>query len=161
MIHITIDTNRPEYAGEAKWPELSRVLRDLAAKFEQYTQDKYKSSMILMDWKGEHTGWLVEDNGTVTTAALAEALGTTSAGTSNVTVSVEKDSLALIIHPEGMGTWDGPYAPVLLERHEGKVRLVIWADINQQDPTHLIDLSGALESTRAADDSPVAISERT
>ncbi len=99
----------------------------------------------------DHTGWLVEDNGTVTTVALAEALGTTSAGSSNVTISVEKDNLALIIHPEGMGTWDGPYAPVLLERHEGKVRLVIWADINQQDPTHIIDLSEALESKRADD----------
>jgi hypothetical protein len=29
------------------------------------------------------------------------------------------------------------------------MRLVIWADINQQDPTHIIDLSGALESKRS------------
>jgi hypothetical protein len=157
MIHITIDTNRPEYAGEAKWPELSRVLRDLANKFEQYTQDRYKSSMILMDWQGDHTGWLVEDNGMI--VALSEVLGESKA-TSNVTVSVEKDNLALIVHPEGMGAWDGPYAPILLERHQGKMRLVIWADINQQDPTHIIDLSGALESNRAADGGPVAISER-
>ena len=150
MIHITIDTNRPEYAGEAKWPELTRVLRDLANKVEQYTQEKYKCPMILMDWKGDHTGQMVEDNGTVATVALAEALGTTNAGTTNVTVSVEKDNLALLIHPEGMGTWDGSYAPVLLERHHGKIRLVVWADINQEAPTQTIDLSGALESKRSA-----------
>ena len=88
-----------------------------------------------------------EQNRILGTVALAEI--SNSAATSNVAVSVEKDNLALIIHPEGMGTWDGPYAPILLERHEGKIRLVIWADINQQDPTHIIDLSGALESKRS------------
>ena len=35
MIQITIDTDRPEYAGAAKWLELARVLRDLADKCEQ------------------------------------------------------------------------------------------------------------------------------
>ena len=85
--------------------------------------------------------------GILATVALAEVLDTTTA-TSNVTISVENSNLALIIHPEGMGTWDGSYAPILLERHEGKVRLVIWADINEQEPTHIIDLSGALESNR-------------
>jgi hypothetical protein len=102
----------------------------------------------------------LDTNHTLGTVVLAEVLGTTSAGSSNITIGVERDELALIIHPEGMGTWDGSYAPVLLERHVGKIRLVVWADINQQDPTHIIDLSGALESRRAAHDRPVAISER-
>jgi hypothetical protein len=150
MIHITIDTNRPEYAGEAKWPELARVLRNLADKFEEYKTEKFKKSMVLMDAFGEHTGQMVEVPGIVATVALAEVLDTSKA-TSNVTVSTEQGNLALIIHPEGMGTWDGPYAPVLLERHEGKPRLVIWSDINRQEPTHIIDLSGALESNRHSD----------
>jgi hypothetical protein len=89
-----------------------------------------------------------DQNRILGTVALAEVLDASKA-TSDVTVSVEKDDLALIIHPEGMGTWDGPYAPVLLERHDGKIRLVVWADINQHDPTHIIDLSGALESKRS------------
>ena len=38
--------------------------------------------------------------------------------------------------------------PIYLELHEGKVRLLVWADINQEDPTHIIDLSGAAESAR-------------
>jgi hypothetical protein len=66
----------------------------------------------------------------------------------NVAISVEKYNLALTVHPEGTGTWDGPYAPILLERHQSSVRLVVWSDINQQDPTHIIDLSDALESKR-------------
>jgi hypothetical protein len=69
-------------------------------------------------------------------------------GHTRIVVSIERDNLALTLHPEGTGTWDGPYAPILLERHEGSVRLVVWADINQQDPTHIIDLSDALESNR-------------
>ena len=63
LIQITIDTERPEYAGAAKWPKLSRVLRDLADKFDQYTQDKYRVPMILMDAFGQHTGLAVEVSG--------------------------------------------------------------------------------------------------
>ncbi len=93
------------------------------------------------------SGHLVEEPRILATVALAEVLDTSTA-TSNVTISVEKNNLALIIHPEGMGVWDGPFAPVLLERHRGKLRLVVWANINQQEPTHIIDLSEALESNR-------------
>ena len=60
MIRITIDTSGPEFAGHAKWPELSRVLRDLADKFEYYTQDRYRTHMVLMDAFGQHTGLVVE-----------------------------------------------------------------------------------------------------
>jgi hypothetical protein len=67
MIQITIDTGGLEFAGAAKWPELSRVLRDLADKFEQYTQDKFRIPMILMDAFGRHTGRAVEISGPVPT----------------------------------------------------------------------------------------------
>ena len=63
MIQITIDTSGPEFAGHAKWPELSRVLRDLADKFEYYTQDRYRAHMVLMDAFGKHTGLVVEVSG--------------------------------------------------------------------------------------------------
>ena len=65
MIRITIDTDRPEYTGAAKWPELSRVLRDLADKFEYYTQDKYRVPMVLVDAFGQHTGQVVEISGVI------------------------------------------------------------------------------------------------
>jgi hypothetical protein len=63
MIQITIDTSGPEFAGHAKWPELARVLRDLADKVEQPMREKYKVSMILMDGFGQHTGQMVEISG--------------------------------------------------------------------------------------------------
>ena len=69
-------------------------------------------------------------------------------GRTKVRVSTEKDKLGLLIHPKGMGTWDGNFAPILLEQLDGVVRLIVWGDINKEDPTHIIDLSGALESAR-------------
>jgi hypothetical protein len=64
-------------------------------------------------------------------------------GEQKVKIGVENGNLVLVIHPEGYGVWDGDYAPVLLERHQGKLRLIVWADVNSEEPTHVIDLSGA------------------
>jgi hypothetical protein len=58
---------------------------------------------------------------------------------------------ALLVRPHGTGTlgmdvdegW-----PVMLEWWEGRPRLIVWADINREDPTHTIELEGALETAR-------------
>ena len=68
--------------------------------------------------------------------------------TTKVKVSLENDGLALLVHPEGYGVWDGEYAPILIEQHEGKMRLIVWGDINDEEPTHIIDLEGARETDR-------------
>ena len=39
-------------------------------------------------------------------------------------------------------------AVVFLELNDGKPTLYVWADINSEDPTHVIDLSGAHTSRR-------------
>ena len=39
-----------------------------------------------------------------------------------------------------------------VENRDGKPFLVVWADINSEDPTHEIDLSEAAESLRKADE---------
>lgn len=38
--------------------------------------------------------------------------------------------------------------PVMLEVHQGRLRLLVWGDINLEDPTHSISLEGARESLR-------------
>lgn len=38
--------------------------------------------------------------------------------------------------------------PIMIENCEGKFRVIIWGDINQEDPTHIINLDGAKESCR-------------
>lgn len=70
-----------------------------------------------------------------------------------VSVSVEMDNLAMAIKAEGYGnaaTEDGDGVPAILEVYNGSLRLIVWADINQEDPTHVIDLEGAREDARSA-----------
>jgi hypothetical protein len=67
--------------------------------------------------------------------------------TRQVTVQVEENSLGLAIHPEGTGVYDGPFAPIYLEFYDGQLRLLVWDNINEQEP-RTIELSQTLESER-------------
>jgi hypothetical protein len=64
-----------------------------------------------------------------------------------------EDCLSILIHPKGYGDYysQGKGTPVMLELYEGRLRLVVWADINKQEATHIIDLEGARESNRKED----------
>ena len=68
------------------------------------------------------------------------------ASTTKVRIMREAGKLAITLHPEGHGTLDGDFAPVVIELKDKTVRLIVWADINQEDPTHIIPLDGALLS---------------
>lgn len=55
------------------------------------------------------------------------------------------------ICPKGYGDFDsqtGFGSPIYLEVYEGELRLVVWADINEQEPTHVISLVAAREDRR-------------
>ena len=43
---------------------------------------------------------------------------------------------------------DGHGEPIFIEFYDGKLWVRTWADINQEEPTHNIDMQGALETTR-------------
>lgn len=64
-------------------------------------------------------------------------------GETKVTIVVGKDGITIL--PEGMGTLDGQYAPILIEREAGRIRLIYWPNINEDEPV-IVDMSGALES---------------
>lgn len=71
--------------------------------------------------------------------------------TLSVLVEAPVEGSSLLIRPEGMGdliSKKGNGYPIVLELYEGKFLLHVWSDINKEDPTHTIDLSGALESNR-------------
>jgi len=54
---------------------------------------------------------------------------------------------AIEIFIEGMGTrCEEGGSPIYLEQYDGKWVLNVWSDINQEDPTHQIDMTGAFES---------------
>ena len=43
--------------------------------------------------------------------------------------------------------------PVFIELVDGEIRVSVWSDINQEDPTHQISLAGARKSERKKDES--------
>lgn len=58
------------------------------------------------------------------------------------------------IYADGYGDFgsaEGHGTPVFLELHRGRLRLLVWADINREDPTQDIDLSGSREDRRQPD----------
>ena len=66
-------------------------------------------------------------------------------------VKIIHDNFNIEVLPKGYGTAgmeDGYGCPVFLERWEGELRVVVFADINSEDPTHIISLEGARESKR-------------
>jgi hypothetical protein len=63
-------------------------------------------------------------------------------------ISVEVIPEGVAIRHAGTGCNDGDYPPIIIEWWDGVPRIVIWGDINDQDPTHIIDMSKALESNR-------------
>jgi len=53
------------------------------------------------------------------------------------------------IYIEGMGTYcSKDDSPIYIEFFDGRWVLCVYSDINQDDPTHTIDLTTALESNR-------------
>ena len=66
-----------------------------------------------------------------------------------VQLKVGPDGIDLLAEGFGTLTMQPGYGGIAyLEYAEGRLRLLVWADINQEDPTHIIDLEGARESAR-------------
>lgn len=69
----------------------------------------------------------------------------------HIPVKVEMKNGALYIRPEGTGdctSEDGDGFPICLEYYEGSIRLIVWSDINQEDPTHIIPMDNSFTSNR-------------
>ena len=57
----------------------------------------------------------------------------------------------LLIGVDGYGemtAYDGHGFPILVEFHQGELQVMVWGDINNEDPTHVISLEGAREDAR-------------
>jgi hypothetical protein len=65
-------------------------------------------------------------------------------------IRITNDSFKRLSLLAGLGDFSsapGHGSPVYLDDFES-LRLCVWADINQEDPTHIIPLDGARESLR-------------
>jgi hypothetical protein len=79
-------------------------------------------------------------------------------GTTDVTVTAcgrGKGYGCLLIDSPGYGDYgsaDGYGTPVLIERYNNELRVIVYADINQEDATHVTSLEGARETKRLPDE---------
>ena len=66
-------------------------------------------------------------------------------------IELEIESHGIAIRPAGYGdklSLDGQGSPVFIEFRKGIPMLVVWDDINNEAPSHLISLEKAVESNR-------------
>jgi hypothetical protein len=74
--------------------------------------------------------------------------------TPHVTGSIKVDANGIYIAIDGYGekaAEDGAGTPVGMELYEGKVRVMVWGDINDEDAI-ILEMDGAKESSREPDD---------
>lgn len=77
--------------------------------------------------------------------------GVESPISATVTVGSEGE---LVLTADGYGDYaslPGFGSPLVIENAAGYLQLLVWADINSEEPTHIIPLDGALESALRAD----------
>lgn len=67
-------------------------------------------------------------------------------------IKIGKDSLGIYIDTYGECTTEkGEGSLIILEKYEGELKLMIWDDIREQDPT-VVNLENASEDRRLPDD---------
>jgi hypothetical protein len=69
----------------------------------------------------------------------------------SIPVRVESENGQVWIRPQGYGdatSMDGHGWPIGVELANNEIRVLVWADINEEDPTHKISVEGAKEDKR-------------
>jgi len=66
-------------------------------------------------------------------------------GDAKVDIKLEDVNNSLWISAKGYEDHGGTPSLITMEIWEGRLRLLVWADKNEEDPTHIIDLEGAKE----------------
>jgi len=131
-----------ELAGKIEWTTDSALKAARKQNWQEFDQHMEKISEF-------RASLPIENSRTIGIVHLKDTME--KQGEIKIRIGIEQHSLGLFIHPEGTGTYDGSYAPILIEQHEGTLMLIVWSNINEQEPTHLIDLSEAMESCRTTD----------
>lgn len=71
----------------------------------------------------------------------------------NIPITVTFGAAGLLISPKGYGdkcSKDGEGCPILITNqvHGKSLEVIIWSNINEEDPTHFVKLDGAKEKNR-------------
>lgn len=81
---------------------------------------------------------------------LEDAFSAKERKSKGVEIEIEEGSNCLWIKPKGYGdhcSAEGHGIPICLEVYEGRLRVIVWPDINKEEPT-IIDMEGARETAR-------------
>ena len=79
-------------------------------------------------------------------------------------VNITNGPNGILVAVQGYGDMpspDGQGQPILIEKYNGELRVVIWSDINQEDPTHIISLEGAREDKRLEEKCPSQVDKHS
>ena len=77
-------------------------------------------------------------------------------------IRIEASDFAISIFPQGHGDFGsavGHGCPLFIEFYQGHLRVIVFPDINEQDP-RIIDLSGAMEDRRSSEDTRLKLERR-
>ena len=69
----------------------------------------------------------------------------------SIRVEIENSNGTIYLKPQGYGdscSCDDEGIPIMLELWQGELRVVVWGDINQEDPTAIVPLEKAKETER-------------
>lgn len=70
----------------------------------------------------------------------------------DVTITIDGGRLAIQIDKYGdKCSVDGEGSPIVVDFYNYRLKVLVWADINKEDPTHSIDLDGDKEDKRVED----------
>lgn len=81
-------------------------------------------------------------------------LSDTGTGQGEQPLKLTATPLGINVQAQGYGdktSAEGHGSPIWIELHDGDLRLIVWSDINKEDPTHIISLAGAREDRRLPD----------
>jgi len=93
-----------------------------------------------------------DDTDIIIPVVLVDTAKMTKTKASTKRAIVRINDLGIEITVEGYGdagTVDDYGSPIFIEFHDGKLMARLYADINQEDPTHNIEMEGALEINRS------------
>jgi hypothetical protein len=143
---LTINVDNVEYELEPYWPYLSQdnaleILEDMHTAIESELTTQYK----LLTESSSHS----DDDKSQLTFTLKDECESEEKDINGFIDN--KNNLGIALHFDGYSdccSTDDNGTPVYIEKYDGDLRVIVYADINHEDPTHVISLQGARNEKR-------------
>ncbi len=136
-----------------EWRELLSEIIDIGRQDIYSNAPEYEERVRQMHGLIDRLNEVAALGNKATCRFVAETILLRDTGTdATVAATIEADTHGIAVRFEGYGdhgSAEGFGWPVLIELHDGELTIHVWADIGQEDPTHVISLENARESLRS------------